>query len=282
MLDVAILGAGTLGGSIAHVLASRDIVRTIRLIDEAPRIAAGKALDIMQSSPVHPFSAVVSGAEDISSAISASIFIVADRVSAGEWTGDEGLLLLTQIARMGGRRIVVCAAPSQHELVERGVREAGLSRSTIFGSAPEALASALRAMLALETDRSVKDIALTVMGFPPSHLVVPWEDVTIAGLPATRVLDEPARRRVAAKLAPLWPPGPHALAHATAEALACLAGKSRRVLSCFVAPDLEDAGRMKTVALPVRVSERGVIKVPLPSLSPNARVALDSALSLTL
>jgi malate/lactate dehydrogenase len=43
MQDVAIVGAGELGGNLAHVLAGRDVVRSIRLIDSAGNVAAGKA-----------------------------------------------------------------------------------------------------------------------------------------------------------------------------------------------------------------------------------------------
>ena len=39
MNEVAILGAGELGGALAHVLARRDAVRVIRIVDDAGRIA---------------------------------------------------------------------------------------------------------------------------------------------------------------------------------------------------------------------------------------------------
>src|SRR5262245_3871780 len=48
MQEVAIVGAGELGGAVAHVLARRDAVRSIVLADESGRVAAGKALDIAQ------------------------------------------------------------------------------------------------------------------------------------------------------------------------------------------------------------------------------------------
>src|SRR5207245_5970478 len=64
MTDVAIIGAGEVGGLIAHVLARRDAVAEIRLIDESGRVAAGKALDITQAAPSERFAARVSGAID--------------------------------------------------------------------------------------------------------------------------------------------------------------------------------------------------------------------------
>ncbi len=45
MQRVAIIGAGELGGATAHALARSNLVRSITLIDETRRVAAGKALD---------------------------------------------------------------------------------------------------------------------------------------------------------------------------------------------------------------------------------------------
>ena len=280
MHDVAILGAGEVGGALAHVLARRDVVRTIRLIDAAGAVAAGKALDIMQASPIDGFATQVTGSTDVTSAAGATIIVLTDRIGAGEWRGDEGLLMLKQVAQIARQRVVICAGASQRELVERGVRELGFPAEQLFGSAPEALASAVRALVALETNGSVKDIALAVLGVPPAHTVVPWEDATIAGLSAIKLLDEPTRRRLAAKIAPLWPPGPYGLATAAAEVIAGVTGYSRRMLSCFVAP--RDAGgrRTRAAALPVRLGPGGVEKVDVPPLSANARVALDNAMLL--
>lgn len=280
MREVAILGAGALGGSLAHVLARRDVVSRIRLLDESGQIAAGTALDIMQASPLDGFSTVVSGSPDLTRMVGASIIVIADRAGAGEWQGDEALLLLRTISRVAASSIVLCAGASQRELVERGVREIQLLRTQLFGSAPEALAGALRAIVALEAKGSPRDVALSVLGIPPDRAVVLWEDATISGLAATRMLDEPTRRRIAARVAPLWPPGPYSLAAAAAEAIAALVGFSHRTLSCFVAPDDSSGRRARTVALPVRFSPNGITALPLPSLAVNARVALDNAMLL--
>jgi malate/lactate dehydrogenase len=107
--------------------------------------------------------------------------------------------------------------------------------------------------------------------------VIPWEDVTSAGFALTRLLDEPARRRVAARIAALWPPGPYALAAAVAKAAAAIFGRSRAVVSCFIAPDDGEGTRYRTVALPARLHRRGIERVVCPDLNGADRVALDSA-----
>src|SRR5207237_114857 len=61
---VVILGAGELGGLIAHAAARRGVAQDICLIDEKGRVAEGKALDITQAAPVESFSARVTGSSD--------------------------------------------------------------------------------------------------------------------------------------------------------------------------------------------------------------------------
>ena len=280
MEDVAIVGAGELGGLIADVLARREIVHTIRLVDDDGAVAAGKALDIMQAAPVHGFATRLLGSTDFTSIASAGLIVLADRFKGGEWQGDDGLLTLKRIVGFASNRPIVCSGASQRELIERGVRELCVRRRYLFGSAPEAFAAALRAIVALEGNQSPKDVALMVLGVPPDNAVIPWDDVTIGGFSAISLLDEPTRRRIAAKAPLLWPPGPYALAVAAAETIAVIFGRSRKTLSCFVAPDDSGGRRTRAAALPVRVGPTGILKVEMPTLAANARVALDNAMQL--
>src|SRR5262249_50675109 len=116
MLNVAILGAGDLGGAVAHTLARRDLAHTVRLIDSTGQLAAGKALDLMQAAPIEGFAARVVGSTDPSTMSGADLIVVADRAGHGEWQGDEGLALLRQVARIGHSSIVVCAGALHREL----------------------------------------------------------------------------------------------------------------------------------------------------------------------
>ena len=277
-MDVAIIGAGELGGSLAHVLARREIVRRIQLIDPSGQIAAGKALDIMQTGPIEGFTTSVAGSTDLSRVAGCALVIIAD--SATPQTETDPLLVLTQLKRLAARAVVLCAGVDGRMLVERGVRELKYSRETLIGSAPEALASAVRAVVALQVNGSVREVVLTVMGVPPANAFVSWEDASIGGCAATRVLDEPTLRKLASHIALLWPPGPHALAHSAADAVAAICGVSRRAVSCFVAPDDTLGQRARVVALPVRLGASGVESLAMPPLSGAAKTALDNAMLL--
>lgn len=280
MNEVAIIGAGGLGGALAHALARGNAVRTIRLVDDAGRVAEGKALDLAEAAPIEGFATRVLGTADLMEAAGAGLFVLADRAHGSEWTDDEALLLMRRIGLLSPRALIVCAGAGQRMLVDRGVRELHIDRRRILGSAPEALASAVRAIVALEHDVSPGDVALSVIGVPPAHTVVAWQDASVGGFSLTRTLDEPARRHLAARVPTLWPPGPYALASGAAKIVEAIAGRSRRLGCCFVAPDDGAGVSRRTAALPVRLGPSGIVDVVLPELSVAERVALDNAVLL--
>ena len=97
---------------------------------------------------------------------------------------------------------------------------------------------------------------------------------------ATRVLDEPARRRLSERAARAWPPGPHALATAASVAVGAYLNDTARLMTCFVGPDDSSGTRTRAAALPTRLGGSGVHVEDLGSLSPRERTAVDSALLL--
>jgi malate/lactate dehydrogenase len=189
-------------------------------------------------------------------------------------------MLLKRLVQTASGAILLCAGARQRELVERGVREVGIGRARVLGSAPAALVSAARAIVALEADGSPRDVALTVLGVPPAHIVLPWDEATIGGVSAAAVLAEPARRRIDARLPMLWPPGPYALASAASKAIEGIVGRSLERAVCFVAPDDTSGRRTRAAALPVRLGARGIEQVVVPALNAHDRVALDNAMLL--
>jgi len=277
---VVVLGAGELGGLVAHALARRDVARDICLVDGTGRAAEGKALDIMQAAPVEGFAANVTGSSDAALAGGATVVVIADPFGAAALQDDAGLAVLKRLRDFSPAALVVCAGAGQRELVERGVRELHVPRARLLGSAPEALVSGVRAIVAAEVRASPRDVAVTAVGVPPGHIVVPWQDATVGGFGLHRLIGEPAQRRLEAGLPLLWPPGPHALASAAAKVIETILGRSERVVTCFIAPDDGSGQRTRTAALPVRLNRSGLVEVVMPELGGRDRVRLDNAMLL--
>ena len=276
MARVAIVGAGGLGGALAHKLAARDRVGSVCLIDPARGVAAGKALDIGHAGPIEGFGTRVT-AGGVDAVVGAGVVVVADPVGPADGDGPGGpAAALQRIAGLTGTTPIVCAGADGGRLVARAVRGMGVDRARIVGSAPEALAAGLRALVALEADVSPGQVSVQVLGRPPAHPVVAWSGASAAGGPLEERLPPPALARVRRRVERLWPPGPYALASAAARVVEALAaGGSRRVFTCFVA---DGPPRASAPAVPVTLHAGGVGGVVAPRLSPAERVRLDSAL----
>jgi malate dehydrogenase len=280
MATVCIIGAGDIGGATAHALARGERVSRVLLVDADGNVAAGKALDIQQSGAVDQFHVRLEGTDDVSRVAGCAVCVVADRVGrpSSEWHGEDGLAMTTRLASYAGSAPIVFAGASQADLVRALARESGVARERVVGSSPEAFIAAVRATVAMEARCSPSEVNLTVLGAPPSGLVVPWSEASIGGYSLDRVLSQVQLTRIEARAARLWPPGPFALGLAAARVAEGLVRHSRRAFSVLMVLGGEFGVRGRVGAIPVNLSPSGVTHTRVPTLNTRERVRLETAL----
>lgn len=277
MSTVVIIGAGDLGGAAAQAIASGSCVGRVVLVDAASNVAAGKALDIQQSGAVEGFHTQVAAADDLSVATGATACVVADRVGGSEWQGEEALAMLGRaLPHLAGVPFVFAGA-GQGDLMLRIAREHAAPRNLLVGSAPEAFASAARAIVAVEARCAPAEVMLAVVGAPRAY-VVPWSEAAIAGHALERVLTAAQIRRIEARLARIWPAGPYTLGAAAAGVVAAIATASRQRMSVLTLLGGEFGVRNRIGVLPVLLNRYGVADVRVPVLNTRERVLLETAL----
>ena len=119
MKIVAVVGAGTLGGSLAHKLASRERFNQVRLIDTAGGIAAGKAADMKQAEAVERFHTEVTAHDHSDVTADADVIVLTGPAETPdvEWPEEAGLHLLTRVSAVNRGAVIVCAGASHRRLV---------------------------------------------------------------------------------------------------------------------------------------------------------------------
>jgi malate/lactate dehydrogenase len=272
MYEVAILGAGDLGGALARALATAGMVRRVTIVDDADQVAAGKALDIRQSGPIESSDTVVDASADLDVVGGAALIVIADRFGQGEWSGDAALQLVGRVASRSAAPIVFAGA-RQHELMTLVVDELRLPVTRLVGSAPVAASAIARALAAESAAMSPVDVTVPVLGLPPAW-VLAWGQATAAGAPLEGMAPHEAAR-IEQTLAVRWPAGPHALASAAAAVTHAALAASRRRFSCFAAAPFGGV-RPVVFAQQVRLDPGGVASLSLPDLTPRQRVALEA------
>ena len=280
MATVCVVGAGEIGGSVAHALARLEQVGRVVLIDESGTVAAGKALDIQQSGAIEGFHTRVSGSNDTTRVTGCAVCVITDpaRVAA-EWDGDAALAMMTRLKEYAGNVPFVLAGAGDSQLLLRCEQEAGFERRRLIGSAPDAFAAAAAAIVALEGGCSPSEVTLSVLGAPPGGLVVPWSEASISGYALERVLTQVQIRRVQARVARLWPPGSYSLGLGAARVAAALVTSSRRTHHVLTVLGGEFGVRDRVGIVPCLLGPSGIAAVRVPSLNQRERVDVETALN---
>ena len=76
MKKISLIGAGQIGGTLAHLIGTKELVDEVVLFDVASGIAKGKALDIAQSSSVDGFNVKFSGTDDYKDIKDSDVIII--------------------------------------------------------------------------------------------------------------------------------------------------------------------------------------------------------------
>lgn len=276
---VAIIGAGELGGATAYAMATTDRVGRVLLVDAAGKVAVGKALDLQQSGPVLGFHTTLDGTDDVSRVTGCDVCVIADRFgqTSSEWQGEEGLAMLSRLTAFLPETPIVFAGAAQASLLVTAATEKHLARRRLIGSCPEALVSAVSAIVAVEAQCGPGEVSLTVLGTPGSFVVL-WSEVTIGGYALDRVLSQAQLARLEARCARLWPPGPCTLGTAAAKVAEAILHSHRRSFSVLTVLGGEFGVRNRAGALPAVLGGGGILHTRAPVLTTRERVLVESAL----
>jgi L-lactate dehydrogenase len=277
---IAIVGAGEVGGAAARALAVRGRVPAIRLIDEHLTVAAGKALDLRQAMPISPSDVRIEGQTDIAACSGASAIVLADSAASGEWSGEAALALLRRLSRLGvlEHAVLICAGATHVPVMQRAFDDLRLSRARTLGSAPQAFASLVRALVAVEAHASPAQISLTALGLPPQRSVIVWSEASIAGHAVTSILAPPQIHSIERRAAGLWPPGPSTLGSSAALFAESIVTGSRRLVSAHVSLDRDNGTTAPVCAWSVVIGPDGLERVITPALTGRERTLLDGVL----
>jgi len=272
---IAVIGAGELGATLARRLAASEAFRRILLLDPDAGRARGKALDILQSGPIEGFDTRVEGGplEDMAGA---DVVAMADPPVLDPGRLPSEAAELADHVRAAAPSATVVVAGGHPAVVEIAVAR-GQSRDRVIGSAPTAIAAALRQAIARAGEARATDVAATVMGRPPDRLLVPRASATLGGIALDRIAPAAARAALA-RVTGRWP-GPVALAAAAARVVAALDSSDPSVLPVLAVLAGEYGHRGRALAVPARLGYGRLLAVLEVELDPVDRVAFDNAAS---
>ncbi|WP_428395159.1 malate dehydrogenase [Lichenicoccus sp.] len=188
---IALIGAGNIGGTLAHLIGLKELGDVV-LFDVAGGVAAGKALDIAQSSPVDGFDCALSGGADYAAIAGADVVIVTAGFPRMPGMSRDDLLaknaeVVGQVAagikaHAADAFVIVITNPLD-VMVAVMQEKSGLPAHKVVGMAGVLDSSRFRLFLAQEFGVSVEDVTAFVLGGHGDTMVPLIRYSTVAGIP---------------------------------------------------------------------------------------------------
>jgi malate dehydrogenase len=188
---IALIGAGMIGGTLAHLAAMREL-GDIVLFDIAEGIPQGKALDIAQAGPVDGFDASLKGANDYAEIAGAEVCIVTAGVPRKPGMSRDDLLGINlKVMKAVGEGIrthapesfVICITNPLDAMVWALREFSALPHERVVGMAGVLDSARFRHFLAEEFKVSVEDVTAFVLGGHGDTMVPIVQYSTVAGIP---------------------------------------------------------------------------------------------------
>ena len=199
MRKISLIGAGQIGGTLAHLIGIKELVNEVVLFDVASGIAKGKALDIAQSSSVDGFNVKLSGTDNYEDIKNSDVIIITAGVPRKPGMSRDDLLginlkIIKQVAqgikKYSPDAFVICITNPLDVMVMALQKYSGLPANKVVGMAGILDSSRFKLFLSLELNVSVKDIEAMVMGGHGDTMVPLPRFTKVSGKPLLDLVKE--------------------------------------------------------------------------------------------
>ena len=199
MSKISLIGAGQIGGTLAHLIGLKELVDEVVLFDVASGIAKGKALDIAQSSSVDGFNVKLSGTDNYEDIKNSDVIIVTAGVPRKPGMSRDDLLginlkIIKQVAegikQHAANAFVICITNPLDVMVMAFQKFSGLSPNKVVGMAGILDTSRFKLFLSLELNVPVSEIEAMVMGGHGDTMVPLPRFTKVSGKPLLDLVEE--------------------------------------------------------------------------------------------
>lgn len=291
---IALVGAGQIGGTMALALAQKQL-GDIVLIDIAPGVPQGKALDIMEGRSVIYSSALLTGSNDYADLADSDVVIVTAGVPRKPGMSRDDLLGInygiiqtvgTAIKNTAPNAFVIVITNPLDAMVYAMQKVTGFPSKQVVGMAGVLDSSRLACFVAMELGVAAEDVNAVVMGGHGDTMVSLYNYVSVGGIPLPELMDRETFDKLAVRTAnaggeivellktgsAFYSPGLSAIKMAEAYLL-----DKKSVLTCAAMLNGEYGVQDLYCGVPVVMGAGGVEKVLEVSMTDSEKLAFEKS-----
>ena len=199
MTKISLIGAGQIGGTLAHLIGLKELVNEVVLFDVASGVAKGKGLDIAQSSSVDGFNVKFSGTDNYEDIKGSDVIIITAGVPRKPGMSRDDLLginlkIIKQVAEgiktNAPNAFIICITNPLDVMVMAFQKYSGLPANKVVGMAGILDSSRFKLFLSEELNVPVREIDAMVMGGHGDTMVPLPRFTKVSGKPLMDLLKE--------------------------------------------------------------------------------------------
>ena len=283
MKKITLIGAGQIGGTLAHLIALKELANVV-LFDVAAGLAKGKALDIAQSSPVNGFNVSLIGTDNYEDTKNSDVIIITAGVPRKPGMTRDDLLginlkIIKQVAegikKTSPNAFVICITNPLDVIVMALQKYSGLPKNKVVGMAGILDSSRFIYFLSEELKVPVKKIKSFVLGGHGDSMVAMLGSTEVDG---KKIVDR--TKKGGAEIVKFLEKGSafYAPAASGVEMAECYLKDLKRQLPCAVYLNGEYGAKDIYAGVPVIIGSGGVEKIIEIKLSSEEKENFDNSI----
>ena len=277
---ISIIGAGNVGATTAHWCAAAELGDIVLVdIPAADGMPQGKALDLMEASPVMGFDAKITGTTSYEETANSDVVVITAGIPRKPGMSRDDLLgtnskivasVTEEIARTSPDSIIIVVSNPLEAMVQRALQVSGFPPNRVLGQAGVLDTARYRTFLAMELGVSVEDVSALLMGGHGDTMVPIPSCTSVGGIPVNQLIDDDRleeiverTRKGGAEIVGLLKTGSafYAPAAATTQMVEAILRDKKRLLPCAAYCDSEYGVGGYYVGVPVILGAGGVERI---------------------
>lgn len=199
-MKVTVVGAGNVGATCADVIAHKDFIHEVVLLDIKEGIAEGKSLDMWQTAPINLYDTrVVGSTNDYSKTANSDVVVITSGLPRKPGMSRDDLIatnagivrsVTENIIKHSPNAIIIVVSNPLDVMTYCAYLTAKVDSKKVFGMAGILDTARYRAFLAEALNTSPKDIQAVLMGGHGDTMVPLPRYTTVAGIPVTELISK--------------------------------------------------------------------------------------------
>jgi malate dehydrogenase len=293
---ISIIGAGNVGATTAHWCAAAELGDIVLVdIPQTEEMPKGKALDLMQSSPVMMFDANVVGTTSYDATKDSDVVVITAGLPRKPGMSRDDLLgtnakimtaVCSEIKKTSPNAVVIVVSNPLDAMVQRALQVTGFPPARVVGQAGVLDTARYRTFLAMELGVSVEDISALLMGGHGDTMVPLPSCTSVGGIPVTQLIKPERLKEIiertakgGAEIVSLLKTGSayYAPAAATTQMVEAIVRDKKRLIPCAAYCDKEYGVGGFYVGVPVILGTNGVEKIVELKLEETEKAAFQKS-----